>query len=163
MCYTARTCFYELFVRALNHSSLNFTCRMISSYQEVSLSKARCSKLILHSYWWCQKIMPLSVMCRQWLPLSPPAGLNFWDFALERGACYGTTCSLAMLRLLSLPTFCDSNWSAQSNCTCVVDNDSCFHFLAVYVLLLKLVCWPPKDAALLRRFYCILYWVDQIW
>ena len=52
-----------------------------------------------------------------------------WDSALEKGA-FGTTCSLALLRLLSLHTVYDNECSVP-NCSYIVGEDSlCSHFLA---------------------------------
>ena len=52
-----------------------------------------------------------------------------WDSALEKGA-FGTSCSLALLRLLSLHTYSD-NKCPVPNCSYVVGEDSlCSHFLA---------------------------------
>ena len=57
-----------------------------------------------------------------------------WDTALEKGT-FGTTSSLAMLRLLSLSTFSD-NVCPVPNCTHIVSTESpCVHFLAEHTTL----------------------------
>ena len=57
-----------------------------------------------------------------------------WDSVLEKGA-FGTSCSLALLRLLSLHTHSD-NKSPVPNCSYVVGEDSlCSHFLADHTTL----------------------------
>ena len=58
--------------------------------------------------------------------------MKIWDFALERGV-FGTTCTQAVLRALSLHSLSD-NTCPVPNCSFTLDFESpCAHFLSAHI------------------------------
>ena len=114
----------------------NFTSRILSSHQEFSFSQLK--KEIIEvdfSLLLSEASNHSSQRYVQAVAASPISSWpKVWDSALEKGA-FGTSCSLALLRLLSLHTYSD-NKCPVPNCSYVVGEDSlCSHFLADHTTL----------------------------
>ena len=114
----------------------NFTSRVLSSHQEISFSQLK--KEIFEvdfSLLLSEASSHASQRYVQAVAASPTSSWpKVWDSALEKGA-FGTSCSLALLRLLSLHTLSD-NRCPVPNCSYVVGEDSlCSHFLADHTTL----------------------------
>ena len=114
----------------------NFTSRILSSHQEFSFSQLK--KEIIEvdfSLLLSEASNHASQRYVQAVAASPISSWpKVWDSALEKGA-FGTSCSLALLRLLSLHTYSD-NKCPVPNCSYVVGEDSlCSHFLADHTTL----------------------------
>ena len=114
----------------------NFTSRILSSHQEFSFSQLK--KEIIEVDFSLLLSEASNHASQRYMQAVAPSPISswpkVWDSALEKGA-FGTSCSLALLRLLSLHTYSD-NKCPVPNCSYVVDEDSlCSHFLADHTTL----------------------------
>ena len=114
----------------------NFTTRILSSYQDISF--AHLKKEILELDFSLLLSEASNHASQQYVQAVAASPISSWpkvmDLALEKGA-FGTSCSLALLRLLSLHTLSD-NKCPVPNCSFIVGEDSpCTHFLADHTTL----------------------------
>jgi len=114
----------------------NFTTRILSSHQEISFSALK--KEIFEVDFSLLLSEASNHASQRYVQAVAASSISswpkVWDSALEKGA-FGTSCSLALLRLLSLHTYSD-NKCPVPNCSYVVGEDSlCSHFLADHTTL----------------------------
>ena len=114
----------------------NFTTRILSSHQEISFSQLK--KEIIEVDFSLLLSEASNHASQRYVQAVAASSITswpkVWDTALERGA-FGTSCSLALLRLLSLHSHSD-NKCPVPNCSHVVGDDSlCSHFLADHTTL----------------------------
>ena len=114
----------------------NFTTRILSSHQEISFSALK--KEIFEVDFSLLLSEASNHASQRYVQAVAASSISswpkVWDSALEKGV-FGTSCSLALLRLLSLHTLSD-NKCPVPNCSHVVGEDSlCSHFLADHTTL----------------------------